>query len=256
MFLVGLATVLRLCFTSDNVLLIDWLYCIDLFSCIAASVFSKLTYLLTYLLSASQTGTHRRLSEWRRDTNHLPVPAVASTTTVWHIGIAFLPIALHCSGVLYYINNIIYISYNVPFNLYLSVSRSIDGGRAFSTLEIWSRVFQSRVFSVPRHTTQTSAQYRTLAMSRNWFSKFHFQFSTNRQLDHQWMGQNVQNMHWATAEIHQTLLLKSTVYLFPNFTKMKLVMLIILTDKSARWPRKQKAWESDDAHFLYYRVRQ
>ena len=214
------------------------------------------------------------------------MPAVASTTTVWHIGIAFLPIALHCSGVLYYINNIIYISYNVPFNLYLSVSRSIDGGRAFFTLEIWSRVFQSRlfhpcdlvprfpvlrfphpyfswsrvfqsrVFSVPRHTTQTSAQYRTLAMSRNWFSKFHFQFSTNRQLDHQWMGQNVQNMHWATAEIHQTLLLKSTVYLFPNFTKMKLVMLIILTDKSARWPRKQKAWESDDAHFLYYRVRQ
>jgi len=33
--------------------------------------------------------------------------------------------------------------------LYLSISRSIDGGRAFSTLEIWSRVYQSRVFSVP-----------------------------------------------------------------------------------------------------------
>ena len=49
MFLVGLATVVRLCFTSDNVILIDWLYCIDLFSCIAASVFNKLTYLLTYL---------------------------------------------------------------------------------------------------------------------------------------------------------------------------------------------------------------
>jgi len=48
MFLVGLATVVRLCFTSDIVLLIDWLYCIDLFSCIAASVFNKLTYLLTY----------------------------------------------------------------------------------------------------------------------------------------------------------------------------------------------------------------
>ena len=30
--------------------------------------------------------------------------------------------------------------------LYLSISRSIDGGRAFSTLEIWSRVFQSRLF--------------------------------------------------------------------------------------------------------------
>ena len=39
------------CATSNNntVLLIDWLYCIDLFSCIAASVFNKLTYLLTYL---------------------------------------------------------------------------------------------------------------------------------------------------------------------------------------------------------------
>jgi len=51
MFLVGLATVVRLCFTSDIVLLIDWLYCIDLFSCIAASLFNKLTYLLTSLLS-------------------------------------------------------------------------------------------------------------------------------------------------------------------------------------------------------------
>jgi len=30
--------------------------------------------------------------------------------------------------------------------LYLSNSRSIDGGRAFSTLEIWSCVFQSRLF--------------------------------------------------------------------------------------------------------------
>jgi len=51
MFLVGLATVVRLCFTSDTGLLIDWLYCADLFSCIAASVFNKLTYLLTYLLA-------------------------------------------------------------------------------------------------------------------------------------------------------------------------------------------------------------
>ena len=33
---------------SDIVLLIDRLYCIDLFSCIAASLFNKLTYLLTY----------------------------------------------------------------------------------------------------------------------------------------------------------------------------------------------------------------
>ena len=35
------------------------------------------------------------------------------------ICIAFLPIALHCSGVLYYIYNRIYISYNVPFNFIL-----------------------------------------------------------------------------------------------------------------------------------------
>jgi len=45
MFLVGLATVERLCFMSDIVLLIDRLYCIDLFSCIAASLFNKLTLL-------------------------------------------------------------------------------------------------------------------------------------------------------------------------------------------------------------------
>ena len=50
MFLVGLATVVRLCFTSDIVLSINWLYCIDLFSCIAASVFNKLT--LLYFTSA------------------------------------------------------------------------------------------------------------------------------------------------------------------------------------------------------------
>ena len=30
--------------------------------------------------------------------------------------------------------------------LYLSISRSIDNGRAFSTMEIWSCVFQSREF--------------------------------------------------------------------------------------------------------------
>ena len=30
----------------------------------------------------------------------------------------------------------------------LSISRSTDGGRAFSTLEIWFCVFRSRVFSV------------------------------------------------------------------------------------------------------------
>jgi len=45
MFLVGLATVVRLSFMSDIVLLIDCLYCIDLFSCIAASLFNKLTLL-------------------------------------------------------------------------------------------------------------------------------------------------------------------------------------------------------------------
>jgi len=39
---------------SDIVLLIDRLYCIDLFSYIAASLFNKLTYLLTY----TATGTH------------------------------------------------------------------------------------------------------------------------------------------------------------------------------------------------------
>jgi len=43
MFLVGLAV--RLCFMSDIVLLIDRLYCIDLFSCIAASLSNKLTLL-------------------------------------------------------------------------------------------------------------------------------------------------------------------------------------------------------------------
>jgi len=39
---------------SDIVLLIDRLYCIDLFSCIAASLINKLTYLLTYLLPLLQ----------------------------------------------------------------------------------------------------------------------------------------------------------------------------------------------------------
>jgi len=41
---------------SDIVLLIDRLYCIDLFSCIAASLFNKLTYLLTYCLHSMQSG--------------------------------------------------------------------------------------------------------------------------------------------------------------------------------------------------------
>ena len=39
--------IVRLYFMSDIVLFIDWLYCIDLFSCKAASLFNKLTYLLT-----------------------------------------------------------------------------------------------------------------------------------------------------------------------------------------------------------------
>jgi len=48
MVYVGLLIV-WLCFVSDIVLFIDWLYCFDLFSCIAASLFNKLTYLLTLL---------------------------------------------------------------------------------------------------------------------------------------------------------------------------------------------------------------
>ena len=59
--------------------------------------------------------------------------------------IAFLPIALHCSGVFYYIYNIIYISYNAPFNFIL-IHFAFNGGRAFSTVEIWSCVFQSCLF--------------------------------------------------------------------------------------------------------------
>jgi len=44
-FYVGLLIV-QLCFMSDIVFywFIDWLYCIDLFTCIAASLFNKLTY--------------------------------------------------------------------------------------------------------------------------------------------------------------------------------------------------------------------
>jgi len=66
MFIVGLATVVRLCFMSDIVLLIHWLYCIDLFSCIAASLFNKLTlhYLLYFTIPAlnpAEAGT--RLSD-------------------------------------------------------------------------------------------------------------------------------------------------------------------------------------------------
>jgi len=44
MFDVGLLIV-RLCFMSDTVFFIDWMYSIDLFSCIAASLFNKITYL-------------------------------------------------------------------------------------------------------------------------------------------------------------------------------------------------------------------
>ena len=53
MFYVGLLIV-RLCFMSDSVLFIDWLYCIDLSSCIAASVFNKLAFLLTLLVGRSE----------------------------------------------------------------------------------------------------------------------------------------------------------------------------------------------------------
>ena len=56
MFLVGRATVVRLCFMSDIVLLIDRLYCIDLFSCIAASLFNKLTLLYFSPFTDTDTG--------------------------------------------------------------------------------------------------------------------------------------------------------------------------------------------------------
>ena len=46
MFYVDLLIV-RLCFMSDIAWFIDWLYCIDLFSWTAASVFNKLTYLIS-----------------------------------------------------------------------------------------------------------------------------------------------------------------------------------------------------------------
>jgi len=92
--------------------------------------------------------------------------------------IALLPIALQCSGLLYYIYNIIYISYSVPFNfilIHFAFNRrwscvfnpgnlvlrfpvtwippmrfgSVFSSPVFSTPAIWSHVFQSRVFSVP-----------------------------------------------------------------------------------------------------------
>jgi len=50
LFLVGLATDCAVVFYEWHCVLIDWLYCIDLFSCIAASLFNKLTYLLTYFI--------------------------------------------------------------------------------------------------------------------------------------------------------------------------------------------------------------
>jgi len=98
---------------------------------------------------------------------------------IWRLTcIAFLPIALHCGGILYYIYNIICISYNVPFNFILIHfafnrwwSRVFHPGNlvlrfpvswippmrfgpvfsspVFSTPAIWSHVFQSRVFSIP-----------------------------------------------------------------------------------------------------------
>ena len=92
---------------------------------------------------------------------------------IWRL--TFLPVALHCSGVLYYIYNIIYISYNVPFNFILIhfaffrrwscvfhhwnlVLRfpvpwippmrfgPVFSSPVFSTPAIWSHVFQSCVF--------------------------------------------------------------------------------------------------------------
>ena len=85
MFLVGLATVVRLCFTSDIVLLIDWLYCTDLFSCIAASVFNKL--ILLYFTLAFDASVDARLTcgeevaairaaprNWSKEATNTPLP--------------------------------------------------------------------------------------------------------------------------------------------------------------------------------------
>ena len=56
------------------VLLIDRLYCIDLFSCIAASFFNKLTYLLTYLVVTHQLQVERRTGKVRQsETDVLPL---------------------------------------------------------------------------------------------------------------------------------------------------------------------------------------
>ena len=54
----------RLCFTSDTVLFIHWLYCIDLFSCIAASVFNKLTYFFRTQLGSNTLTDDRYYCSW------------------------------------------------------------------------------------------------------------------------------------------------------------------------------------------------
>ena len=63
MFYVGLLIV-RLCFMSDSVLFIDWLYCIDLSSCMAASVFNKLTFFTYFTRRALRAGETEK--QWRK----------------------------------------------------------------------------------------------------------------------------------------------------------------------------------------------
>ena len=63
MFYVGVLIV-RLCFMSDSVLFIDWLYCIDLSSCIAASVFNKLAFFTYFTRRALRAGETEK--QWRK----------------------------------------------------------------------------------------------------------------------------------------------------------------------------------------------
>ena len=64
--------------------------------------------------------------------------------------------------------NIINVRGHVRVNVtaYLSISRSIDGGRAFSTLEIWSCVFQSREF----HPCDLVPRFPVLRFPPSYFS--------------------------------------------------------------------------------------
>jgi len=75
MFYVSLLIV-RLCLMSDIVfyLFIGRLHCIDLFSCIAASLLHRLTYLLTYLLSCTLNGSSQ----------HIDVAQVSAVADAYH----------------------------------------------------------------------------------------------------------------------------------------------------------------------------